>query len=68
MSLYLDYNASAPILKNSADAIIDCFKTVGNPSSVHRSGRKVRSIKQSCKSSSKSRSKKARTRKVKVRK
>ena len=44
MSLYLDYNASAPILKDSADAIIDCLKTVGNPSSVHRSGRKARSI------------------------
>ena len=44
MSLYLDYNASAPILKDSADAIIDCLKTVGNPSSIHRSGRKARSI------------------------
>ena len=44
MSLYLDYNASAPILKDAADAIIDCLKTVGNPSSVHRSGRKARSI------------------------
>ena len=44
MSLYLDYNASAPILKDSADAVIDCLKNVGNPSSVHRSGRKVKAI------------------------
>ena len=44
MGLYLDYNASAPILQESIEAMIDSSKVLGNPSSIHRSGRQARSI------------------------
>mgnify|MGYP006087412181 CR=1 FL=1 len=44
MGLYLDYNASAPILDASKDAIIESMKLIGNPSSIHTSGRKVKTV------------------------
>ena len=44
MGLYLDYNASAPMIKNSIDAMIKSIKYTGNPSSIHTSGRKVKAI------------------------
>ena len=44
MGLYLDYNASAPMLQESVEAMIDSSKVLGNPSSIHRSGRQARSI------------------------
>ena len=43
MGLYLDYNASAPMLKSSIDAMIESMDIVGNPSSIHTSGRKAKS-------------------------
>ncbi|SPU67189.1 cysteine desulfurase [Brucella neotomae] len=36
--LYLDYNASAPLLDEARDAIIAALGITGNPSSVHREG------------------------------
>jgi len=39
MGLYLDYNASAPMLEGSMDAIIKAMQLIGNPSSIHTSGR-----------------------------
>ena len=42
MGLYLDYNASAPMLNSSMDAMIESMKLIGNPSSIHTSGRKAK--------------------------
>ncbi len=44
MSCYLDYNASAPLLDIAKDKLIDALNKVGNPSSIHTSGRAVRAI------------------------
>lgn len=41
-SVYLDYNATAPVHPAAADAMIDALRTVGNPSSVHAFGRRAR--------------------------
>ncbi len=44
--LYLDYNASAPLLDEAREAVINALGITGNPSSVHREGRaRVRSSK-----------------------
>ncbi|MEI8295049.1 MAG: cysteine desulfurase family protein [Alphaproteobacteria bacterium] len=42
MSIYLDYNATAPLRHQAAQAILDTLDIVGNPSSVHALGRAVR--------------------------
>jgi cysteine desulfurase len=42
MSIYLDYNATAPLRRKAREAILDALEIVGNPSSVHRYGRTVR--------------------------
>ena len=42
MGLYLDYNASAPTLKSSIDAMVEGMSIIGNPSSIHTSGRKAK--------------------------
>lgn len=42
MSIYLDYNATAPLRPQVREAIIAALEIVGNPSSVHRYGRTVR--------------------------
>ena len=42
MGLYLDYNASAPMLNSSISAMIESMKLIGNPSSIHSSGRKAK--------------------------
>ncbi|MCZ4272978.1 aminotransferase class V-fold PLP-dependent enzyme [Maritalea porphyrae] len=39
---YLDHHASAPLLPAARDAMIDMLEIVGNPSSVHANGRKLR--------------------------
>jgi cysteine desulfurase len=39
---YLDANATQPLRPAARDAALAAFETVGNPSSVHRSGRQVR--------------------------
>lgn len=41
--IYLDYNASAPMLAPVKAAMIEAFEVFGNGSSVHQSGREVRS-------------------------
>tara|TARA_B100000686_G_scaffold272212_1_gene289245 strand:- start:12093 stop:13193 length:1101 start_codon:yes stop_codon:yes gene_type:complete len=40
----MDYNASAPIHQDVLDFIVDSYRFIGNPSSVHTSGRKARSL------------------------
>ena len=42
MGLYLDYNASAPMLNSSIDAMVESMKLIGNPSSIHSSGRRAK--------------------------
>lgn len=39
---YIDYNASAPLRPEARVAVIAAMELVGNPSSVHAEGRKVR--------------------------
>ena len=42
MSVYLDYNATAPLRTASAQAMKDFMSLVGNASSVHKFGRDIR--------------------------
>lgn len=42
--LYLDYNASAPLLDEARNAVIEALGIPGNPSSVHREGRAARGL------------------------
>ena len=42
--IYLDWNASAPLRKSSLDMMVSTLKYSGNPSSVHKEGRKARNI------------------------
>jgi cysteine desulfurase len=42
--VYLDYNATAPIRPAVRAAVLDALETYGNPSSVHRLGRKARAL------------------------
>ncbi|MBV2142923.1 cysteine desulfurase [Falsochrobactrum sp. TDYN1] len=42
--LYLDYNASAPLLDEARKAVIEALEITGNPSSVHREGRAARAL------------------------
>ena len=44
MRCYLDYNASAPMIKEVKDCIIEVLDKTGNPSSIHSSGREVKKI------------------------
>ena len=44
MSIYLDYNATAPIRPEALDAVRDALLIGGNPSSVHAAGRRARSV------------------------
>jgi cysteine desulfurase len=43
-SVYLDYNATAPIRPEAEQAVLHALRTGGNPSSVHASGRAARAI------------------------
>lgn len=40
--VYLDYNATAPLLPEVKEAIVHAMDMIGNPASVHRLGRKCR--------------------------
>src|SRR5678815_1488439 len=40
--IYLDYNATAPLVPAARDAMVDAMADVGNPSSIHAEGRRVR--------------------------
>lgn len=42
--IYLDYNASAPLLPAARTAMIAALDVTGNPSSVHADGRQARAI------------------------
>lgn len=42
--VYLDYNATAPLLPEARAAMIAALDCVGNPSSVHAEGRRARGI------------------------
>ncbi|HEX6144564.1 MAG TPA: aminotransferase class V-fold PLP-dependent enzyme, partial [Geminicoccaceae bacterium] len=41
---YLDYNATAPLREGVADAVLNALRLGGNPSSVHRAGRRARRL------------------------
>ena len=43
-SIYLDYNATAPVRPEARDAVLRAFELGGNPSSVHASGRAARDL------------------------
>ncbi|MEM7121818.1 MAG: cysteine desulfurase family protein [Pseudomonadota bacterium] len=43
-SVYLDYNATAPLRHEARDAVLASLEVTGNPSSVHGFGRAARSI------------------------
>ena len=44
MTIYLDYNATAPIRPQVIETVAEHMHTVGNASSVHRSGRHARDV------------------------
>lgn len=44
--VYLDYNASAPLLAEARKAIVDALDIAGNPASVHKQGRALKAIVQ----------------------
>jgi cysteine desulfurase len=41
---YLDHNASSPLRPAAFDAMVEALRAGGNPSSVHRSGRRARAV------------------------
>ncbi len=43
-SVYLDHNASAPLLPEAREAIVGALELTGNPSSVHAHGRALRAL------------------------
>jgi cysteine desulfurase len=44
MAIYLDYNATAPIRPEAAEAVARALQIGGNPSSVHAAGRAARGV------------------------
>jgi cysteine desulfurase len=40
--IYLDFNATAPLVREARDAMVEAMDDVGNPSSVHAEGRRMR--------------------------
>ena len=40
--IYLDFNATAPLVPAARDAMVEAMMEVGNPSSVHAEGRRMR--------------------------
>ena len=43
-AIYLDHNATTPILPAVAEAVVEALATTGNPSSVHEFGRAARGL------------------------
>ena len=41
---YLDHNATSPLRPAAFDAMVEAVRAGGNPSSVHRIGRRARSV------------------------
>ena len=44
MTVYLDHAATTPLRPEARDAWLDAIDTVGNPSSIHRSGQAARRV------------------------
>ncbi len=42
--IYLDHNATTPLLPEARDAIVEALETFGNPSSPHQAGRAARTL------------------------
>lgn len=42
--IYLDYNATAPLLEKAREAVLNAMDLKGNPSSVHQEGRAARAV------------------------
>lgn len=40
--IYLDFNATAPLIPAARDAMVEAMADVGNPSSIHEEGRRLR--------------------------
>ncbi|PHR62789.1 MAG: hypothetical protein COA47_02610, partial [Robiginitomaculum sp.] len=51
MSIYFDYNATAPLRPVARDAMLRAFDAVGNPSSVHGPGRAAKAAMENARSS-----------------
>ena len=51
MTVYLDYNATAPIRPEAREALVAAMDMTGNPSSVHQAGRKARKLVEDARSS-----------------
>lgn len=45
--IYLDYNATTPIVPEAKKAMVEAFDCLGNPSSVHHHGRETRKLLES---------------------
>ena len=43
-AIYLDHNASAPLLPEAREALLAALELTGNPSSVHGHGRALRNL------------------------
>lgn len=43
-SIYLDYNANAPLLPQVRDRLVACFDVVGNPAALHGFGKAQRAL------------------------
>ncbi len=46
--IYLDHNATTPILPEALEAMTQALSTTGNPSSVHRAGKQARKLLEEC--------------------
>ncbi|MCC2096595.1 MAG: cysteine desulfurase [Hyphomicrobiales bacterium] len=42
--VYLDYNATAPVLPAAREAVVEALAVTGNPSSIHAEGRAARTL------------------------
>lgn len=42
--VYLDWNATSPLLPAARDAFVEALETFGNPSSIHAEGRRARAM------------------------
>lgn len=42
--LYLDWNATSPLLPAARQALVDALDVIGNPSSIHAEGRRARAL------------------------
>ena len=50
-AIYLDHNASAPLLPEARKALLAALELTGNPSSVHGHGRALRNLVETARAS-----------------